>query len=217
MSADVFVKTLCKFLIYKSPPRVGNYFSLPNEIFNMDLCAGEIALYSYLMRMEDRETYSCYPSFKTIGNALRMSRNTVMKYVHSLEEKGLITAEHTSVITQAGIKRNRNDKRFAQRILLRRGQSAHPQRTRRGHPTGEFQKKILQNPQSRRNRNKRLALAPTHLRHPINQRHKGQRRQHQIPHPKASSRPPRSHHLGNHRAILRQARYENAQRDYGRV
>ncbi len=74
----------------------------------MDLCAGEIALYSYLMRMEDRETYSCYPSFKTIGDALKMSRNTVMKYVHSLEERGLITTEHTSVITQAGIKRNGN-------------------------------------------------------------------------------------------------------------
>ena len=74
----------------------------------MDLCAGEIALYSYLMRIEDRETYSCYPSFKSIGNALKMSRNTVMKYVHSLEEKGLITTEHTSVITQEGIKRNGN-------------------------------------------------------------------------------------------------------------
>ena len=80
MPASDIVKTLCKFFIYKSPPRVGNYFPLPNEIFNMDLCAGEIALYSYLMRMEDRETYSCYPSFKTIGNALHMSRNTVMKY-----------------------------------------------------------------------------------------------------------------------------------------
>ena len=108
MSAGDFVKTLCKIFIYKSPPRVGNFFPLPNEIFNMDLCAGEIALYCYLMRMEDRETYSCYPSFKTIGKVLKMSRNTVMKYVHSLEEKGLITTEHTSVITQAGIKRNGN-------------------------------------------------------------------------------------------------------------
>ena len=108
MPASDIVKTLCKFFIYKSPPRVGNYFPLPNEIFNMDLCAGEIALYSYLMRMEDRETYSCYPSFKTIGNALHMSRNTVMKYVRRLEEKCLITTEHTSVITQAGIKRNGN-------------------------------------------------------------------------------------------------------------
>ena len=110
MSEGKILKILSKFLICESPPipRKGNFFPLPNEIFQMDLCAGEIALYSYLMRMEDRETYSCYPSFKTIGKALKMSRNTVMKYVHSLEEKGLITTEHTSVITQAGIKRNGN-------------------------------------------------------------------------------------------------------------
>ena len=63
MSASDFVKTLCEFFVFKSPPRVGNFFPLPNEIFNMDLCAGEIALYSYLMRMEDRKTYSCYTSF----------------------------------------------------------------------------------------------------------------------------------------------------------
>ena len=31
-----------------------------------------------------------------------------MKYVHRLEEKGFITTEHTSVITQAGIKRKGN-------------------------------------------------------------------------------------------------------------
>ena len=108
MSAGNIVEELSQFFIFKSPPRVGNFFPIPNEIFNMDLCAGEIALYSYLMRMEDRETYSCYPSFKTIGKALHMSRSTVMKYVHSLEEKGLINTEHTSVITQAGIKRNGN-------------------------------------------------------------------------------------------------------------
>ena len=70
------------------PKKQGNYFVLPNEIFNMDLSAGEIALYAFLMRMEDRKTYTCYPSFKTIGNALKMSRNTVMIYVRLLEEKG---------------------------------------------------------------------------------------------------------------------------------
>ena len=68
MSAGNIVKSLCEFFVYKSPPRVGNFFPLPNDIFNLDLCAGEIALYSFLMRMEDRKTYSCYPSFKTIGN-----------------------------------------------------------------------------------------------------------------------------------------------------
>ena len=38
------------------PKKNGNYFVLPNEIFNMDLSAGEIALYAFLMRMEDRKT-----------------------------------------------------------------------------------------------------------------------------------------------------------------
>lgn len=110
MSAGDLLKILGNLFVFESPPipRKGNFFPLPNEIFNMDLCAGEIALYSYLMRMEDRETYSCYPSFKTIGKALHMSRNTVMKYVRRLEEKCLISTENTSVITSAGIKRNGN-------------------------------------------------------------------------------------------------------------
>ena len=38
-----------------SQPKQGNYFMLPNEIFNMDLTAEEIALYAFLMRMEDRK------------------------------------------------------------------------------------------------------------------------------------------------------------------
>ena len=82
---------------------------LPNEIFNMDLTAGEIALYAFLMRMEDRKTYTCYPAFKTIGEALKMgSKNTVMKYVRMLEEKELIKTEHTIVEHHDGSLRNGN-------------------------------------------------------------------------------------------------------------
>ena len=81
---------------------------LPNEIFNMDLSSGEIALYAFLMRMEDRKTYTCYPSFKTIGNALQMSKNTVMKYVRLLEEKELIETKHTIVEHHDGALRNGN-------------------------------------------------------------------------------------------------------------
>lgn len=44
-----------------SQPKQGNYFMLPNELFSMDLSAGAIALYTFLMRMEDRKTFSCYP------------------------------------------------------------------------------------------------------------------------------------------------------------
>ena len=90
------------------PKKQGKYFVLPNEIFNMDLSAGEIALYAFLMRMEDRKTYTCYPSFKTIGNALKMSRNTVMKYVRLLEEKELISTERTIVEHYDGSLKNGN-------------------------------------------------------------------------------------------------------------
>ena len=110
MSENKVVKMRSRLFVFKIPPtpRKGNFFSLPNEIFNIDLCAGEIALYSYLMRMEDRKTFTCYPSFRTIGKALRMSRNTVMKYVRSLEDKCLIITERTTVITSKRIKRNGN-------------------------------------------------------------------------------------------------------------
>ena len=87
----------------------GNYFMLPNEIFNMDLSTGEIAVYAFLMRMEDRKTFQCYPSFETIGKAVGMgSKNTVMKYVRMLEEKELIETEHTVVEHRDGTLKNGN-------------------------------------------------------------------------------------------------------------
>ena len=85
-----------------------NYFRLPNNIFNLDLCAGEIAVYAFLLRMENRRTFTCFPSYKTIGKALNMSKNTVAKYVHSLADKRLIELEQTSVTDKNGKKRNGN-------------------------------------------------------------------------------------------------------------
>ena len=74
-----------------------NYFKVPNEVFHIGLSYPEISIYCYLLSIEDRETYQCYPSYKTIGKALGMSENTVSKYVRSLEEKGLIRTEPTMV------------------------------------------------------------------------------------------------------------------------
>ena len=91
-------------------PRAEGYFPLPNEIFEIGLCAGELAVYIYLMRCEDRKTYQCWPSCKTIGAALQMSENTVRKYVYQLGEKELITVEPTTVITKDGQKRNGNSR-----------------------------------------------------------------------------------------------------------
>ena len=83
-----------------------NYFPLPNAIFSLNLSPGEIAVYSYLLHCEDRKTYQCYPSYKTIGQAVGMSTNTVQKYIYELADKGFIEIEPTSVITKSGQKRN---------------------------------------------------------------------------------------------------------------
>ena len=87
---------------------VRNCFLLPNEIFLLGLSPGALAVYSYLLCCENRKTYQCWPSYKTIGRAVRMSANTVRKYVCELEERQLISTESTTVTTKDGLKRNGN-------------------------------------------------------------------------------------------------------------
>ena len=91
---------------YTSRDPIKNYFPLPNEVFALGLSPGALAVYSYLMYIEDRTTYQCHASYKTIGKAVNMSPNTVRKYVTELVERGLIQTEHTSIITQDGRKQN---------------------------------------------------------------------------------------------------------------
>ncbi len=85
-----------------------NYFKVPNEVFHIGLSYPEISIYCYLLSIEDRETYQCYPSYKTIGKALGMSENTVSKYVRGLEEKGFIRTEPTMVRSKDGRPLNGN-------------------------------------------------------------------------------------------------------------
>lgn len=92
----------------KSKSALKNYFPLPNEIFSLGLYSGEISVYAYLMYLEDRKNIQCHPSYKTIGRALKMSRNTVRKYVKGLEEKRLILTEPSSVTLKSGKKQNGN-------------------------------------------------------------------------------------------------------------
>ena len=87
---------------------IRNSFLMPNEIFALGLSGGAILVYTYLRYCENRETYQCYPSYKTIGKAVGMSKNTVKKYVDILRDKGLIETENTSVVTAKGQKRNGN-------------------------------------------------------------------------------------------------------------
>ena len=86
----------------------GNFFSLPNEVFLLGLSAGELEVYSFLKRCENRKTHQCWPSIKTIGEAVGMSENTVRKYIRQLEERGLITIQSTEVITKRSGRRNGN-------------------------------------------------------------------------------------------------------------
>lgn len=93
---------------YSKRDPIKNYFPLPNEIFYLGLSHGEIAVYLYLLYRENRKSFQCYPSYKSIGKALRMSRNTVSKYVQLLVDKELITTEPTAVRNSKGMKLNGN-------------------------------------------------------------------------------------------------------------
>lgn len=95
-----------KYVPYPKRDAIKNYFPLPNEVFLLGLSPGELSVYSYLLHLEDRKTYRCYPSYRTIGKAVGMSQNTVRKYVARLEERQLITTEPTTIITKDGRKRN---------------------------------------------------------------------------------------------------------------
>lgn len=85
---------------------IKNYFPVPNEVYALGLKPTEVAIYSYLLRIEDRNTFECYASYKTIGKAVGVSPNTVRKYVRMLEERGLITTEHTTVTRKDGTRWN---------------------------------------------------------------------------------------------------------------
>ena len=89
---------------YHQRDPIKNYLPLPNEIFSLGLSFGEITVYAYLMYCEDRQTYQCYPSYKTID----MSRNTVAMYVKDLEGKQFITIEPTRIHTKDGRSHNGN-------------------------------------------------------------------------------------------------------------
>ena len=95
-----------KYKKYPKRDAVKNYFPLPNEVFCLGLSAGEIAVYAYLMYCEDRKSFQCHPSYRAIGRAVGLSRNTVKKYVAWLEQKKLIATQPTTIHAKDG--RNRN-------------------------------------------------------------------------------------------------------------
>ena len=76
----------------------GKYFILPNDVFSLGLSANAIAVYAYLMRLEDRKTNVCWAKQQTIGNAVGVkSPKTVAKALAALEDAELIYREPTTM------------------------------------------------------------------------------------------------------------------------
>ena len=97
-----------KHSLWLSRDSVKDYFPLTKEIFSLSLSAAEIAIYAYLLFCEDRQTFQCWPSYRKIGEAVGLSPNTIRKHIRSLEERGLLITEPTTVTTNEGCKRNGN-------------------------------------------------------------------------------------------------------------
>ena len=95
--------------LYNHQNKLRNQFIMPNQIMQLDLNSTALAIYFYLRYIEDRKTYQCYPSYRTIGKALNIrSITTVAKYVRELEDKCLIYTEPTEIILKNGKKQNGN-------------------------------------------------------------------------------------------------------------
>lgn len=74
-----------------SKKQSGNYFLLPNAIFNEELTHTQFVVYSYLVRCSDKHNM-CYPSRETIAkNCGIKTIRTVDSAIKELEDKGLIT------------------------------------------------------------------------------------------------------------------------------
>lgn len=82
-------------------------FPLPNEVFQLDLKAGELLVYIYLHCQKSVRSGQCWPSYATIGAAVGMSRKTVQRHVCALVDKELVATENTSVFSH-GLKVNGN-------------------------------------------------------------------------------------------------------------
>ena len=105
-------------LAWNRERRTGYYFTLPNVIFSLGLSYGEIAVYAYLLYRENRRSHECHPSYRTIGDALGMTKNTVKKYVGLLEEHELIITRPSQIRTRDGSRRNGNLIYHIQPIVL---------------------------------------------------------------------------------------------------
>ena len=99
---------MTRTLPWQKPDPAKNYYPVPKVICQLGLSPGEIAVYSFLLFCEDRQTFQCWPSYRKIGEAVGLSPNTIRKHIRSLEEHELLITEPTMVTTKNGKTRNGN-------------------------------------------------------------------------------------------------------------
>ena len=80
------------------------FFTLPNEIFLLNLPPSAFMVYAYLLLIEDRRTHTCHPSYNTIAAETGMTKNTAMKSIGVLLDAGLIDMEHSQYFDKCGMK-----------------------------------------------------------------------------------------------------------------
>ncbi len=80
------------------------FFTLPNEVFLLQLSPSAFVVYAYLLLIEDRRTHTCHPSYNTIATATGLAKNTAMKNVSALLEMGLIAVESSGYFDKCGMK-----------------------------------------------------------------------------------------------------------------
>lgn len=67
-----------------------NFFTLPNEVFLLRLPPSAFVVYAYLLLIEDRRTHTCHPSYNTIATTTGLAKNTAMKSIGSLLNRGMV-------------------------------------------------------------------------------------------------------------------------------
>ena len=107
----------------------GNFFSLPNEVFQLGLNAGELSVYSFLRRCENHGTHQCWSSIRTIGQAVRMNENIrgICRPITDLrrtkgkagESPGAFVAPGRSLPPAVRAVSGNGDRRFSGRLGLR--------------------------------------------------------------------------------------------------
>ena len=86
------------------------FFTLPNEVFLLQLSPSAFMVHAYLLLIGDCRTHTCHPSCNTITAVTGLAKNTAMKSISTLLEMNLIMVEPISYFDKHGMKWKGNNR-----------------------------------------------------------------------------------------------------------